>query len=133
MISMFVALVTAASPLALHLSIQARGDRGHVYCAMWQGREGFPTQRDRSVAEGRARVVKGSAVVRLEARPGEGYAVACFHDENENQRLDTGFLGIPTEGTGASNDARPHFGPPKWSDARFSVTTTSTVPVVIHY
>lgn len=130
----FIALaIAAASPLTLNLSIRARGDRGHVYCAMWRGREGFPTRRDLSVAEGRGRVRDGSAIIRLAAEPGAGYAIACFHDENENQRLDTGFLGIPTEGTGASNDARPHFGPPKWSDAHFPVTATSTVPILIHY
>ncbi len=26
------------------------------------------------------------------------YAVACFHDENGNGKLDTGMFGIPTEG-----------------------------------
>jgi len=31
------------------------------------------------------------------------YAIACYHDENDNGKLDTNFLGIPKEGTGASN------------------------------
>jgi uncharacterized protein (DUF2141 family) len=47
------------------------------------------------------------------------YAVSSLHDENKNNEMDTGFLGIPTEGYGASNDARGFFGPPKYKDAKF--------------
>ncbi|MCZ7687277.1 MAG: DUF2141 domain-containing protein [Sandaracinaceae bacterium] len=51
--------------------------------------------------------------------PGAQYAVAAFHDENGNDDLDRGVFGIPTEGTGASNDARGFMGPPRWEHARF--------------
>jgi uncharacterized protein (DUF2141 family) len=40
------------------------------------------------------------------------YAVSFIHDENENKKLDTNFLGIPTEGFGFSRDAMGTFGPP---------------------
>ena len=52
-------------------------------------------------------------------KPGT-YAMACFHDENENGELDTNWLGIPREGTCASNNAKSFFGPPKWKDAKFA-------------
>ena len=47
------------------------------------------------------------------------YAVSVFHDENSNGKLDTKFMGIPREGVGASNNARGHFGPPKFDAAAF--------------
>jgi len=47
------------------------------------------------------------------------YAVSSLHDENKNNEMDTGLFGIPTEGYGASNDARGFFGPPKYKDAKF--------------
>ena len=50
------------------------------------------------------------------------YAVAVFHDENDNGRLDTNFLGIPIEGSGASNNAQGWMGPPTFDDARFEFT-----------
>jgi len=34
------------------------------------------------------------------------YAVSVFHDENENQKLDKDFVGIPKEGYGASNNPK---------------------------
>lgn len=49
------------------------------------------------------------------------YAVALFHDENENRHFDTNFLGIPVEGYGFSNNPRLTLGPPPLKEARFSV------------
>jgi uncharacterized protein (DUF2141 family) len=54
------------------------------------------------------------------AAPGY-YAVALFHDENDNHHLDTNALGIPTEGYGFSNNPTLYFGPPDLSRVRFSV------------
>jgi uncharacterized protein (DUF2141 family) len=47
------------------------------------------------------------------------YAVRVFHDENENEIVDTNFLGIPTEDYGYSNNASSWFGPPSWDKAKF--------------
>lgn len=126
-------LASLVEPVDLTVDISARGERGYVYCAAWAAKEGFPTQKARAVGEGRALIRKGRGRMRIQLPTGDGVALACFHDENENQRLDTGLFGIPTEGTGASNDARPKLGPPSYEDARFPLTSSSTVAVVIHY
>jgi uncharacterized protein (DUF2141 family) len=42
-----------------------------------------------------------------------------IHGENDNRKMDTKIFGIPREGEGASNDARGHFGPPRFEDAAF--------------
>jgi len=72
---------------------------------------------------GRVRVAAKQGPMRLcLAAPAPGkYAVALFHDENANKRLDQGFLGIPTEGYGFSNNPGIWFGPPDLADALFSV------------
>lgn len=49
------------------------------------------------------------------------YAVAVFHDENNNHHLDTNFLGLPTEGYGFSNNAAISLGPPKFEAVRIAV------------
>lgn len=50
-------------------------------------------------------------------RPG-AYALAFGHDENQNGRVDQGFLGIPLEGYGFSNNARPVLSPPSFDACR---------------
>lgn len=62
------------------------------------------------------------AGIRLELRlPPGRYALSVFHDRNGNRRLDTNFLGIPKEQSGASNDAPARLGPPKFGDALVTV------------
>ena len=46
------------------------------------------------------------------------YAVAIYHDENDNNRFDT-ILAIPQEKFGFSNDAKVFFGPPSFDEASF--------------
>lgn len=52
-------------------------------------------------------------------RPGSYYAIAVTHDENHNGHFDQGFLGIPLEGYGFSNDARPFLSAPSFDACKF--------------
>lgn len=71
-----------------------------------------------------SKVVKASAtetnVVFDNLKPGE-YAVSVIHDVNENKELDKGFMGIPQEPYGFSNDARGKFGPPSYVESKLEV------------
>ncbi|TLU72616.1 DUF2141 domain-containing protein [Lichenicoccus roseus] len=49
------------------------------------------------------------------------YAVAIYHDENDNHHFDRNFLGLPAEGYGFSNNAVPVFAPPHYLAAAFAV------------
>jgi uncharacterized protein (DUF2141 family) len=49
------------------------------------------------------------------------YAVALFHDENDDHHLNTNALGIPTEGYGFSNNPTLYFGPPDLAKVRFAL------------
>ena len=60
----------------------------------------------RSTTEGMARIVIPV--------PDGIVAVAAFHDTNANGSIDEGFLGIPKEQYGFSNDARLLFRPPSF-------------------
>ena len=121
------------SPLSvpLHIHPVTRTNTGWVYCAVWQGPKGYPTKRKHAAYEARSRVKNRKAPMSINVTAHKEYAIACFHDENSNQKLDTNFLGIPSEGTGASNDARSRFGPPKYKKARMIVTSTTTVRITI--
>ena len=49
------------------------------------------------------------------------YAVAVYHDENDNHHFDRTLIGLPAEGYGFSNDAPVRLGPPSFASARFLV------------
>lgn len=49
------------------------------------------------------------------------YAVSVYHDENNNQKIDRGWLGIPVEDYGFSNNPSTLFGPPSFARASFEL------------
>jgi len=71
-----------------------------------------------------SRTVKASGndvtVVFENLKPGH-YAVSTFHDENDNEKLDTNFFGIPKELYGFSNNAKGSLGPPSFDKARVKI------------
>jgi uncharacterized protein (DUF2141 family) len=68
----------------------------------------------------------GTVTVTVRNVPPGDWAAQAFHDENGNEKVDQGFLGIPKEGIAFSNDAKATFGPPKWKSARFATNGGET-------
>lgn len=54
------------------------------------------------------------------SEPGD-YAIAVYHDENNDRNFNRTLLGLPAEGYGFSNDAPAVVGLPSFSDVRFPV------------
>ena len=74
-----------------------------------------------------SKVVKASDDARIvfeNLKPGD-YAISVIHDVNENKELDKGFMGIPKEPYGFSNDARGKFGPPSYDESKLTVKISS--------
>jgi uncharacterized protein (DUF2141 family) len=110
------------SPDAGEIRVVAQGlknSTGKMFCIIFDDPKAYPSKAERAVMKGSSAITdKQASCTFAGVKPGR-YAVAVFHDENGNGRLDTGFLGIPSEPTGASNDARGSMGPPKFEDAQF--------------
>ncbi|MFK7985195.1 MAG: DUF2141 domain-containing protein [Sandaracinaceae bacterium] len=120
-------------PHRLIVTVHTRNNDGKVYCAIWRGPRGYPTEREHNAGETRDVALANHRAVCVfdDVTPGE-YAVAVFHDENGNNDLDRNLFGIPSEGTGASNDAHNMFGPPSYEDARFTLPDARLHRETIH-
>ncbi len=66
---------------------------------------------------------KGSVELTIADLPAGEYALAVFHDENDNGKLDTNWLGIPKEKVAFSNAKMKTFGPPKYKECAFTVNS----------
>lgn len=53
--------------------------------------------------------------------PAGRYAISCFYDRNQNQKLDRKFTGFPAEPYAFSNNVRGTFGPPDFADQLFTL------------
>lgn len=59
--------------------------------------------------------------------PGPGrYAFAFYHDADDDNQLDRDLVGIPQEGYGFSNNARPGLSAPSFDSASFAVAAGET-------
>ena len=58
--------------------------------------------------------------IAIDRTPGV-YALAVYHDENNNHHFDRSLIGLPLEGYGFSNNASIFMGPPSFASVRFPV------------
>ena len=83
-------------------------------------RENFPKPGKQLMASEATVTSPSMELVITDVPPGD-YGIAVFQDVDRNRQLKTNFVGLPQELTGFSNDARIHFGPPSFEDARITV------------
>ncbi len=100
--------------------LNIRNSTGTVACALFESPDGFPTEYLRVATNiMMIRVRQAQARCDFEDLPSGTYAIAVIHDENMNGKLDTTWLGIPTEGYGFSRDAQGVVGMPSFAAASF--------------
>jgi uncharacterized protein (DUF2141 family) len=91
-------------------------DKGMVRCGLYTRDKWLkkPFKPAKSV------IVNKRAVCRFTGIASGTYAIAAYHDENANGKLDRNFIGIPSEPYGMTNDARPVvFAAPTFDAAKF--------------
>ena len=120
-------------PNVAEISVQIvgfRNDNGVVRVALFNGAAGFPSDPSKAW---RTRVLPIANQRATTTFPGVApgvYALSVIHDENNNGKLDVNLLGIPTEGVGASNNAKGSFGPPSFDAAKFVVSPPDTTQII---
>ncbi len=100
-----------------------RAGAGSLRAALHTLPEAFPTEPQRAFRRLEKRVTGKKMTLIFSNVPYGRYAIALFHDENDNKKLDANFLGIPREGVAASRDAKGFMGPPKFKDASFRLNS----------
>lgn len=110
------------APLTLEIACDGatRCAGGRFAVAVFREGEGFP-EADRAAASRMVTPAGSVTRVVLEDLPPGRYAVAAFHDADENGRLTLWPIGLPREAYGFSRDARGRFGPPTFDRAAFTL------------
>jgi uncharacterized protein (DUF2141 family) len=90
-------------------------------------------ENEESVMDRTAEITDNTCTVVFKNLKNGHYAIRCFHDENENEELDTNFIGIPKEGFGFSNDAIGKFGPKDFSEWLFEVNENTSIKMTTKY
>nr|WP_299339601.1 DUF2141 domain-containing protein [Allomuricauda sp.] len=101
---------------------------GKIQVAVYDSDETF-LKFEGVVKSGSTKAEKGTVVLDIDDIPQGEYAIAIFHDENGNDKLDTNWLGIPKEKVAFSNAKMRAFGPPKYEDCAFSITSDEKINI----
>jgi uncharacterized protein (DUF2141 family) len=125
---------SAQSPGRLSVTVAGvRNDNGAVRCGLYASADGF---RDpgREMRGAVAPIKNGQATCVFNGLPAGTYAVAVFHAEHNETRIETGLFGKPKQGYGFSNNPSSMFGPPSFDSAAFQYKGGNhTVPVQLSY
>jgi len=110
-----------------------RSAKGFILVALHNTDKGFPNTNGQAFRVERGVIREGTSEIVFHNVPAGKYAIALFHDENNDQKLNTNFLGIPKEGYGFSNNAYHTFRAPDFSEASFQHDENSTLNIHLHY
>ena len=118
----FAAGEASAARIAVTIS-GLKSNEGGIYVGLYATPSKFlnGTQVD---AMKKVRASTAPVTVVFDNLPPGTYAVGAYHDENNNDHLDTGFLGLPTEGYALSNGVRAATSKPSFQQAAFTVGDT---------
>lgn len=96
-----------------------QSDKGKVMIALYNSKETYMKTRYKDAIAVIGKDLKALSV--FTGIPSGNYAISIFHDENDNNELDSNRMRIPTEPYGFSNNARGLMGPASYEDASFKV------------
>ncbi|MEQ9581015.1 MAG: DUF2141 domain-containing protein [Arenibacter sp.] len=105
------------------LSVEVQGVKssiGNINIAIYNRSQGF-LKFEEVFKVDRIAAKEATTSFKIMDLPNGEYAVAIFHDENGNDKLDTNWLGIPKESVAFSNAKIKTFGPPSYKECAFNL------------
>tara|TARA_R110001606_G_scaffold112962_1_gene240071 strand:- start:718 stop:1164 length:447 start_codon:yes stop_codon:yes gene_type:complete len=105
------------------LSVEVQGVKssiGNINIAIYNRSQGF-LKFEEVFKVDRIAAKEATTTFKIMDLPNGEYAVAIFHDENGNDKLDTNWLGIPKESVAFSNAKIMTFGPPSYRECAFNL------------
>jgi uncharacterized protein (DUF2141 family) len=99
---------------------------GQVCLSLFTRAEGFPSQSDKAVKTQCVAATQIPLTVTFREVRFGNYAIAVLHDANNDNKMNTNFLGIPSEGIGFSKNPPVGMGPPEFNQVAFPLISSNT-------
>ncbi len=102
-------------------------DKGIVKVCVFNKADAYPEKTNLAVKCITTKATKGITKIKVDGIIAGKYAIAVHHDENNDGKVNTNFVGIPKEAMGSSNGAKGSMGAPKYKDAEISLLNEQNV------
>jgi uncharacterized protein (DUF2141 family) len=132
----FICLGFMCSPILAQtgtISVKINGiasNSGVIQIGLYNEESGFPEYKE-SFKGVSPKANKMGVTYTFTEIPIGPYAIAVWHDENENKKLDKNLFGVPKEKYGFSNNVYRTMGPPKYEEALFIVEDKKEISLII--
>lgn len=127
MLSIFAVKVKAQNSLTIQIS-NIETKKGTLEVALFNKKEGF-LKSGSQYKKMRVKVTGNAQNITFENLPKGNYAVALYHDENSDNKCNTNFIGIPTEGYGFSNNVKPKLSAPSFDATKIAIDQQKTIKI----
>lgn len=134
LLTLVAAPALAAAPIQVHIDIEdLEAVRPHA-CAAWSSAQAFARRDDpaTAVALGHATRTSDGWVCTLTLPDAGVYALAVMDDVNGNGKVDTNWLGAPTEAWGTSNNVVPPLRAPSFDESKLTLADGQRVRIEVH-
>tara|TARA_R110002051_G_scaffold324121_2_gene420135 strand:+ start:19199 stop:19609 length:411 start_codon:yes stop_codon:yes gene_type:complete len=129
LILLFPMTIFAQHKVTLHIT-NVKNTKGEIRAALYTSKEDF-LKFDKVFKAAAVKATKGKTTFIIANIPPGTYAIAVFHDENSNEKLDTNFMGIPKEPLGFSIGKMKTFGPPSFKECSFELDSHKEITIEI--
>jgi uncharacterized protein (DUF2141 family) len=108
-----------------------RNDKGHVLASLYNSPVGYPDDPSKAFRKQKILIRNRKATLTFSSIPAGTYALAILHDENDDLKMNTNWIGLPKEGYGFSNNVMGTFGPPSFKKASFRCNGSKDSKIII--
>lgn len=116
--SIITSSITAQKQKITVTVVNASSDEGKIGFSLYD-KDNFM----RTPIQGKeGKIIEGKSTIAFENVPEGEYAIICFHDKNNNDKMDFSPNRMPLEEYGASNNVLNPYGPPTYDNAKFVVS-----------
>jgi uncharacterized protein (DUF2141 family) len=129
---MFFAVTTRAATLKV-LFQDLRSDQGSIRYILFDGPQGYPEAAEKGIRQGSLSARQSQDGLVLTDLASGSYAMTFIHDENDNEKLETNFMGLPQEGFAFSTNPRIYFGSPSFDRMKFNLKENKTLKIKMKY
>lgn len=128
----FFKQAAAQYQVTIHLQ-QIQSAAGYIKIAVFNQPVGFPNEQSKAYKLLTIPAQKGNVKLSLGKLPPGKYALAVFHDENDDGHLNTNMIGIPTEGYAFSKKPEGSFGVPSFSSVAITIERKQEIDLLLSY
>ena len=107
-----------------------RSSGGTLWIGIYESPQDFLDRENARLVHQAVRMTGTERVCIDGLRVGKRYAIAVFHDENDNGELDTNLLGLPSEPWAFSRPLRSYLRKPRFEEMSFVFDPGSGLPAL---